>query len=160
MDIPGSRKPGRSEAPPGLEKLLLLGFLGLLRLFRLLRFLSHSILSGLMDGTRHERHARRRASLAKTSKRNRTDSEAAAPHCHLSVTALSTALMRFRVPLAKFSCADARCIRRKADECAFVRQREAALNAVLEQAPMWAKSGRRLRDLHQFKTTADNPETV
>src|SRR5271163_2409871 len=39
-------KPGRSEAPPGLEELLLLRLLGLLRLFRLLRFLSHSILSG------------------------------------------------------------------------------------------------------------------
>src|SRR5215831_10400796 len=43
------RAPGRSEAPPGRESLLLLGLLRLFRLLRLLRFLCHSILSGLMD---------------------------------------------------------------------------------------------------------------
>src|SRR6516165_7913063 len=53
----GRPTPGRSEAPPGQRtrsELLLLGLLGLLRLFRLLRFLSHSILSRVNGGTRHE----------------------------------------------------------------------------------------------------------
>src|ERR1700744_1571392 len=88
--------PGQSGAPPGPLKLLLLRFLGLLRLLRLLRFLSHSILSGLeWIETRHERHARRRASLAKSSHVNSADSQAAAPHRHAAVMALSTDVMRF-----------------------------------------------------------------
>src|SRR6516165_4450076 len=66
----GRPTPGRSEAPPGQRtrsELLLLGLLGLLRLFRLLRFLSHSILSRVNGLKRDTRHARRRASLAKSS---------------------------------------------------------------------------------------------
>jgi len=88
-------EPGRSEAPPGLEKLLLLGLLGLLRLFRLLRFLSHGILSRFNGWKRDTRHARRRASLATSSNAIPTDSRRAAPYCHAPVIALSTAVMRF-----------------------------------------------------------------
>ena len=87
--------PGRSEAPPGLRKLLLLRFLRLLRLFRLLRFLSHSILSRFNGWKRDTRHARRRASLATSSIAIPTDSRRAAPHRHSAVITLSTAVMRF-----------------------------------------------------------------
>jgi hypothetical protein len=48
-----------------------------------------------MDGNATPRHARRRASLATSSNVIRTDSQAAASHRHLSVIALSTAVMRF-----------------------------------------------------------------
>jgi hypothetical protein len=74
------RTPGQSETPPGLRRLLLFGFLCLLRLLRLLRFLSHSILSGFNGLKRDTRDARRRASLAKSSRLIPADSEAAAPN--------------------------------------------------------------------------------
>jgi hypothetical protein len=73
------RTPGQSKTPPGLRRLLLFGFLCLLRLLRLLRFLSHSILSGFNGLKRDTRDARRRASLAKSSRLIPADSEAAAP---------------------------------------------------------------------------------
>jgi hypothetical protein len=93
------RVPGQSELHPGREghsrRLLLLGLLGFLRLFRLLRFLSHSILSGFNGLKRDTRHARRRASLAKTSRLIPADSLAAASSCHVRVMALSTDVMHF-----------------------------------------------------------------
>ena len=97
------RAPGQSMTPPGLRRLLLFGLLGLLRLFRLLRFLSHSILSGFNGLKRDTRHARRRASLAKSSTLIPTDSQAPAPCCHASVTALSTDVMRFDTLFAKIA---------------------------------------------------------
>jgi hypothetical protein len=94
-----ARYPGGAEhstrAEELLLQLLLLGFLGLLRLLRLLRFLSHSILSGFNGWKRDTRHARRRASLATSSNAIPTDSQARAPHCHVAVIALSTAVMHF-----------------------------------------------------------------
>src|SRR5882757_10614448 len=90
--------PRRSaKAPPEPSKLLLLGFLCLLGLLRclFLRFLSHSILLGLMDGNATPRHARRRASLALSSKSIPTDSLAPAPRCHGPVITLSTAVLGF-----------------------------------------------------------------
>jgi hypothetical protein len=89
--------PGGAGLHPGQKSLLgLLGFLCLLRLFRLLRFLSHSILIWVNGWKRDTRHARRRASLAISSKPIPTDSQAPAPHCHAGVIALSTVVMRFR----------------------------------------------------------------
>jgi hypothetical protein len=95
------RAPGQSETPPGLRRLLLLGLLGLFRLFRLLRFLSHSILSGFNGLKRDTRHARRRASLAKSSTLIPADSQAPAPCCHAPVTALSTDVTHFDALFAK-----------------------------------------------------------
>jgi hypothetical protein len=95
------RAPGQSMTLPGLRRLLLFGLLGLLRLFRLLRFLSHSILSGFNGLKRDTRHARRRASLAKSSTLIPADSQAPAPCCHTAVTALSTDVMRFDALFAK-----------------------------------------------------------
>src|ERR1700736_5062130 len=88
----------RAERGSTRARRLLLGLLGLLRLlrlFRLLRFLSHSILSRFNGWKRDTRHARRRANLATSSNAIPTDSRAAAPHCHGTVIALSTAVMRF-----------------------------------------------------------------
>jgi hypothetical protein len=88
--------PGRAALHPGEKSLLgLLGLLCLLRLFRLLRFLSHSILIWVDGWKRDTRHARRRANLATSSNTIRTDSRAAAPHCHGGVIALSTVVMHF-----------------------------------------------------------------
>jgi hypothetical protein len=88
--------PGGAGLHPGQKSLLgLLGFLCLLRLFRLLRFLSHSILIWVNGWKRDTRHARRRASLATSSKPIPTDSRGDAPHCHACVIALSTVVMRF-----------------------------------------------------------------
>jgi hypothetical protein len=78
VSITHFRTPGQSKTPPGLRRLLLFGFLCLLRLLRLLRFLSHSILSGFNGLKRDTRDARRRASLAKSSRLIPADSEAAA----------------------------------------------------------------------------------
>src|ERR1700688_2246366 len=79
--------------------MLFLGLLCLfrfLRLFRLLRFLSHSKSSQGSNGWKRDtRHARRRASLATSSNAIPTDSQAAAPHCHVAVITLSTAVMHF-----------------------------------------------------------------
>src|ERR1700737_2003627 len=88
----------RAERGSTRARRLLLGLLGLLRLlrlFRLLRFLSHSILSRFNGWKRDTRHARRRANLATSSNAIPTDSRRAASHCHVSVIALSTAVMRF-----------------------------------------------------------------
>jgi hypothetical protein len=87
--------PGGARLHPGFRSLLLLRLLGLLRLLCLLRFLSHSILSEFNGWKRDTRHARRRASLATSSNAIPTDSEARAPHCHVAVIALSTAVMHF-----------------------------------------------------------------
>ena len=57
--------------------------------------------------TRHERHARRRASLATSSNVNPTDSQASAPRCHTIVIALSTGEMHFRRDFAEISARDA-----------------------------------------------------
>jgi len=95
------RAPGQSRTLPGLRRLLLFGLLGLLRLLRLLRFLSHSILSGFNGLKRDTRHARRRASLTKSSTLIPADSQAPAPCCHAAVTALSTDVMHFDPLFAK-----------------------------------------------------------
>jgi len=87
--------PGGARLHPGCEELLLLLGLGLLRLLCLLRFLSHSILSEFNGLKRDTRHARRRASLAKSSSVNSADSRRAASRCHARVITLSTADMRF-----------------------------------------------------------------
>src|SRR5260370_3787817 len=87
----------RAERGSTRARRLLLGLLGLLRLlrlFRLLRFLSHSILSRFNGWKRDTRHARRRASLATSSKVIPTDSRRAAPRCHAAVITLSTGVMR------------------------------------------------------------------
>ena len=149
-------EPGRSEAPPGLEKLLLLGLLGLLRLFRLLRFLSHGILSRFNGWKRDTRHARRRASLATSSNAIPTDSRRAAPHCHAPVIALSTAVMRFGAFFA--------AVRRSAPKNPYSRERShlsrdpGRVNDAPTRGRILHRSGtgraRCARDLHQFKTTA------
>jgi hypothetical protein len=88
--------PGRAELHPGEKSLLgLLGLLRLLRLFSLLRFLSHNILIGFNGWKRDLRHARRRVDLATSSKAIPTDSRRAAPHRHVTVIALSTAVVGF-----------------------------------------------------------------
>src|ERR1700712_4332542 len=102
-----ANRPAQAErvAPPEPSKLLLLGFLCLLGLLRclLLRFLSHSILLGLMDGNATPRHARRRASLALSSKSIPTDSLAPAPRCHAPVITLSTVVLHFIALAPRFS---------------------------------------------------------
>jgi hypothetical protein len=50
---------------------------------------------GFNGWKRDTRHARRRANLATSSEPIPTDSQAAAPRCHRSVIALSTAVARF-----------------------------------------------------------------
>jgi hypothetical protein len=154
------RAPGQSETPPGLRRLLLLGLLGLFRLFRLLRFLSHSILSGFNGLKRDTRHARRRASLAKSSTLIPADSQAPAPCCHAPVTALSTDVTHFDALFAKIvatrravtsRCGGARSVFR----CRAVTTSDPSHGRLA--AKMWRISGIgaiRLRDLHQFKTTA------
>jgi hypothetical protein len=133
-------------------RLLLLRLLGLLRLLRLLRFLSHSILSRFNGWKRDTRHARRRASLATSSNAIPTDSQAAAPHCHGTVIALSTAVMRFLrlFPPSKRSASQKIALQRRS-------RRLGRVNIAPTPRRILRRSGtnaRAIADLHQFKTTA------
>jgi len=149
--------PGRSEALPGLKSLLgLLGLLCLLRLFSLLRFLSHSILIWVNGWKRDTRHARRRANLATSSKPIPTDSQAAAPHCHATVIALSTAVMRFCTISnktweigARRSLHASRNVARSEAQPAGLTRRQRSLRV----CPGPEQASARRFDLHRFKTT-------
>ena len=66
-------------------------------------FLAIASSFGLMDGNATPRHARRRASLALSSKPIPTDSLAPAPRCHAPVITLSTVVMHFCALAPHFS---------------------------------------------------------
>jgi hypothetical protein len=89
--------PGRSEAPPGPEGYFLDFFFDFdfFAFFAFFAFLAIVSSQGFNGWKRDTRHARRRASLATSSKVIPTDSRRAAPRCHVGVIALSTADMRF-----------------------------------------------------------------
>jgi hypothetical protein len=82
-----SRPGARAElsTPPGQKNYFFFPFLAFFAFFAFFAFLAIVSSQGLMDGTRHERHARRRASLAISSIDNETDSRVAgialSPRC-------------------------------------------------------------------------------
>jgi hypothetical protein len=84
-----------SKTPPGLESYFFFDFLAFFAFFAFFAFLAIVSSQGLMDG-----NATREACSAEGQPRNilepnPTDSQAAAPRCHVAVIALSTDVMRF-----------------------------------------------------------------
>jgi hypothetical protein len=139
--------PGRSGAPPGLEGYFLDFFFDFdfFAFFAFFAFLAIVSSQGFNGWKRDTRHARRRASLATSSKVIPTDSRRAAPCCHLTVIALSTDVMRFDAFLPA-RCAPSRKFlprgeRSRRPEGLTMRQRGGAF---------WID----LQRLHPFKTTA------
>src|ERR1700687_4827815 len=89
--------PGEARLHPGFEGYFLDFFFDFdfFAFFAFFAFLAIVSSQGFNGWKRDTRHARRRASLATSSKVIPTDSRRAAPRCHVGVIALSTADMRF-----------------------------------------------------------------
>jgi hypothetical protein len=87
--------PGGAGAPPGLEGYFFFAFLAFFAFFAFFAFLAIASSFGLMEGNATRGMLGEGYSLATASMMIPTDSQAAAPHCHLVVIALSTVVMRF-----------------------------------------------------------------
>ena len=87
--------PGGARLRPGLKSYFFFDFLAFFAFFDFFAFLAIAYSFGFNGWKRDTRHARRRASLATSSNAIPTDSQAAAPHCHAGVIALSTDVMHF-----------------------------------------------------------------
>jgi hypothetical protein len=87
--------PGRSELHPGFEGYFFFAFLAFFTFFAFFAFLAIASSFGLMEGNATRGMLGEGYSLATASNMIPTDSRRAALHCHLSVIALSTVVMRF-----------------------------------------------------------------
>ena len=143
--------PGRSEAPPGPEGYFLDFFFDFdfFAFFAFFAFLAIVSSQGFNGWKRDTRHARRRASLATSSKVIPTDSRRAAPRCHVGVIALSTADMRFDAFFAARRASSRKFLARRGRSRRLGRVNDApTLRRILD------RSGTAARRLHHFKTTA------
>ncbi|HET6838653.1 MAG TPA: hypothetical protein VFH41_02840, partial [Bradyrhizobium sp.] len=88
--------PGGAKAPPGLEGYFFFAFLAFLAFFAFFAFLAIASSFGFNGRKRDTRHARGGLyNLATASTTIPTDSQAAAPHCHVRVIVLSTVVRTF-----------------------------------------------------------------
>jgi hypothetical protein len=87
--------PGGAGAPPGLEGYFFFAFLAFLAFFAFFAFLAIASSFGLVEGNATRGMLGEGYSLATASMTIPTDSQAAAPRCHLVVMALSTVVTRF-----------------------------------------------------------------
>ncbi|HET6839054.1 MAG TPA: hypothetical protein VFH41_04885 [Bradyrhizobium sp.] len=87
--------PGGAKAPPGLEGYFFFDFLAFFAFFAFFAFLAIASSFGLMEGNATRGMLGEGYSLATASMTIPTDSQAAAPRCHLVVIALSTVVTHF-----------------------------------------------------------------